>query len=319
MTDFAEPADRRRRRPNYPLPQQGMRAKDLLSRLTKNDLRHARSNGLLLNPGRGLYVPQSGNHESGIVGLLQALTAGGTRTVSHETAAAIHGLPDEPLQAPFHLTVPRHCTRVRRRGVVGHRADIPPQHVGWRNGIPLTSPAWTWADCAIGSSVLEALILADQFIRPGRPEYGEPAAMASRADLSEALKLRGPANGVRSAGRALELAREGADSPQETALRFYMHEAGLPEPEVNVWICTEQGVRVVQPDLLLRRWRLAIQYDGEQYHSGQQMRKDVRRAENTEAMGYTEVRITKDHMRNRATAAITKIERELIARGWSRW
>lgn len=166
---------------------------------------------------------------------------------------------------------------------------------------------------------MEALILADQFIRPGRPEYGEPAAIASRADLRNTLELRGSANGVRRAGWALELAREGADSPQETALRFYMHQAGLPEPEVNAWICTEHGVRVVQPDLLLRRWRLAIQYDGEQYHSGEQMRKDVRRAENTEAMGYTEVRITKDHMRNRAAAAMAKIERELIARGWTRW
>lgn len=103
MTEFTQPTDRRRRRRNYPLPQQGMRAKDPFSRLSKNDLRHARSNGILLNPGRGLYIPQRGNREPEIVGLLQALAAGGNCTVSHETAAAMHGLPGKLLQAPFHV------------------------------------------------------------------------------------------------------------------------------------------------------------------------------------------------------------------------
>lgn len=102
----------------------------------------------------------------------------------------------------------------------------------------------------------------------------------------------------------------------ETMLRFYMHQAQLPEPEVNMWILDEKGHRMVQPDLSLPEWGLAIQYDGEDYHSGEQMRKDVRRTQITETLGWVEVRITKDHMRRGGREAVQLIIRKLRAQGW---
>lgn len=182
----------------------------------------------------------------------------------------------------------------------------------------VTSPAWTWTDLALNSPLLEALILTDSFIRPGRPEFGQrPEPLVTRAQLMAALRLRGRANGVRTAAQALELAREGVDSPQETRLRFYMGEAGLPEPEVNTWICDDTGGAVVQPDLSIKRYRIAIQYEGWEYHSNpEQMARDVRRQELTEALGWIEVRITREHMRNGGFEAIAKIRRALFRQGW---
>lgn len=165
---------------------------------------------------------------------------------------------------------------------------------------------------------MDGVVVADQLIRPGRIEHGERAQpWATKEELEAVLKLRGRANGVRTARQALALARPGADSPAETWLRVHMHQAGLPEPEVNVWLRSDSGERVVQPDLSISQYRIAIQYDGEDYHSGAQMRKDVRRTELTEALGWVEVRITKDHMRNGGRAAVTKIAAVLRKHWWS--
>lgn len=297
-----------------------MRSEELLERMSLRELRHALRNRYLEHPGYGLYVPEPDDEDHAMVlGTLQALATGHSRTISHRTAAALHGLLDEPVAPPFHLTVPRETTRVRRTLVIGHRADIPQEHLWTWHGMPLTSPAWTWTDLALTGSLLEGLILADRVIRSGRAEFGErPEALASPRQLQQALRQRGRANGVRTAAEALGLARDGVDSPQETRLRLMMHHAHLPEPEVNEWLCDGAGRRVVQPDLSLPAWRLAIQYDGEDYHSGEQMRKDVRRTERTEALGWKELRITRDHMRDAGQGAVAKIERELRARGWTR-
>src|SRR5699024_10491675 len=128
------------------------------------------------------------------------------------------------------------------------------------------------------------------------------------AELALAVEARGRVNGVRQLRSIQQLARVGADSPMETVLRLRMQEAGLPEPAVNAWLCDERGNRVVQPDLSIWDYRVAIQYDGWEVHSDErQLLKYVRRQENTQALGWVEVRITKEHMRSRAAAAVDKI------------
>lgn len=251
--------------------------------------------------------------------MLQALTLGTDRVISHLTAASFHGMTDEVITTPFHLTSPRLAARVKRPGlVVGHRSDIPDDDVHSFRGLPLTSPTRTWSDVATTSTFLDALVITDAVIRSGREEFGEPEQpLATKEELAGALTRRGPARGVRTAWRALELSRDGSDSAQETRLRHLMHEAGLPEPEVNTWIRDAFGNGVVQSDLSLREHRISIQYEGLEFHSSpEQMLKDVRRAELTEALGWVEVRITKEHMRDGGRHAVEKIRRALRRRGW---
>lgn len=97
-----------------------------------------------------------------------------------------------------------------------------------------------------------------------------------------------------------------------------MHEAGFPEPQVNVWICGDRGNPVAQPDLSIWEYQIAIQYEGWEYRADpDQMTKDIRRQERTEALGWAEVRITREHMRNHGAAAIKKIRRPLLRQGWT--
>ncbi|WP_338016584.1 hypothetical protein [Nesterenkonia muleiensis] len=310
-----------RRRPrDYPLPIRGMQHKELSDTLMQREIRHARRAGELLSAARGLYAPRRDTTAEQHLTTLEALCRGTPHLVSHHTAASLWGIIQEELAPPFHVTTPAAGSRIKRPGLVtAHRSHVSEADQLVVKGLPITSPARTWVDVALSCTVLEALIYADHCRRLGRPEYGEdPQPLVSGRELEAALHRRGSARGIVGARLALELSREGVDSPQETRLRFYMGKAGFPRAEVNAWIRDEQGKRVVQPDLSIPQYRIAIQYEGWEYHSDpEQMVKDIRRQERTEALGWTEVRITREHMRNGGTGAIAKIRRALLHQGWS--
>lgn len=308
----------RRRRPAPRLPAGTGRRRDLHP-FTDADLARARRHGALTRLEHGIY-DAGGHQRPAAMATLQALTAAGDAVVSHDTAAALQGLWGAPLQKPFHLTVPRALTRLRRQGVVvGHRSDIPDAQLTRIAGVPVTTAARTWADRAVGLGVEEALVDADIALRTPRHEFegpGEPAA--TQQELFDVLdSLRGR-QGVRVLRQAAELARDGADSPQETRLRLALHLAGLPEPEVNVWVLDDHGRRAFQPDLMFRKWRVAVQYEGPHHSDPRQVEVDVGRAELAVALGWDEVRITRRHMGQRRRPAVHKVAAALIRRGWSR-
>ncbi len=160
-------------------------------------------------------------------------------------------------------------------------------------------------------------MLADQVLSTRIRRPGLPSPLARPDELGEALRLRGRANGIRTARSAAKLATDAADSQPETRLRYALHRAGLPLPEVNPLICDERGRRCFRPDLALRKWRLAIQYDGAEVHStAERVLLDVRRQETAELLGWTEVRITKDHMRSNGAGAVQKVLGKLRERGY---
>jgi hypothetical protein len=122
--------------------------------------------------------------------------------------------------------------------------------------------------------------------------------------------------GLRKAKEAIKLVRVGSDSPQETALRLAMVRAGLPEPELNAPIIGEDGARHHEPDLSYRKYRIGIEYEGEQHGEDGQIVRDITRSENYEALGWTEVRISKRHMVNEGKPAVAKVRSALIRAGW---
>jgi hypothetical protein len=124
--------------------------------------------------------------------------------------------------------------------------------------------------------------------------------------------------GLRKAKEAIELIRVGSDSPQETVLRLAVARAGLPEPELNVPVISEDGMRHHEPDLSYRKYRIGIEYEGEHHGEEGQIVRDIDRSERYAALGWTEVRISKRHMFNDAKPAVAKIRTALIQAGWRR-
>lgn len=291
------------------------------------DLRRGVRRGELVRLGRGLYSPGLTGDDPALQArlTLQALTADGRHAVSHVTAAALLGLPGHtpgdgaaPLGPPFHLTRVDGRKALRRNGlVVGHRARVPASQLVQVAGILSTGPARTWMDLATGSSVDELVVLADQLIRIPRAEFeGITEPWTSLEVLGEVVQSRGGAPGATAARAALGLARVGSDSPRETQLRLALHRAGLPEPEVNAWILDEDGGRVHQPDLMLRRWKIAINYEGRHHSDPLQIERDVARQESLQRLGWEDLRITDRHSRNAWRPAVEKVTGALLHSGW---
>ncbi|GAA1814096.1 DUF559 domain-containing protein [Nesterenkonia flava] len=311
------------------MPAKGQTAAEILSAgLALRDLRHAVANRTATRVAWGMYCGTAPTSEpiedkqpevSGSQAILQVLTAKGNRAVSHQSAAAIWGFWDRPLEPPYHVTSPPGRAPVQRPGlVVAHRGAIPAEFLQQVGGVVVVSAAWAWCDLALQTSVEEAVVLADQVLSRRIRRPGRRSPLAHREDLEAAVSARGRANGIRTARAALALASDAVDSRPESRLRYRLHEAGLPEPEVNVLISDPSGRLLIRPDLVFRQWKVAVQYEGVDVHSApERVLQDVRRQEVTEQLGWTEVRITRDHMRNRGRAAVLKVLAALRARGYS--
>ena len=156
-------------------------------------------------------------------------------------------------------------------------------------------------------------------MRVPRPELeGRDMPLCSIADLQRMIDRHKGKRGLRKAKEAIKLVRVGSDSPQETLLRLAIVRAGLPEPELNVPIISEDGTRHHEPDLSYRKYRIGIEYEGEHHGEEGQIVRDIDRSERYAALGWTEVRISKRHMLNDAKPAIAKIRTALIQAGWRR-
>lgn len=241
---------------------------------------------------------------------------------SHLTAAELHSLPqrhqDGPFEA-FHLIRPEGAAHLDRPHVIVHRMKLYEDEVTEIDGVPVTTPARTWLDMAELLSIDEIVAMGDACVRVPRLEFeGRDLPLCSIADLQRMIDRHRGKRGLRKAKEALELIRVGSDSAQETLLRLAIVRAGLPEPELNVPIITEDGAGHHEPDLSYRRYRVGIEYEGEHHGDESQIARDIARSERYAALGWTEVRISKRHMVNDAKPAAAKVLVALAQAGWRR-
>ena len=122
-------------------------------------------------------------------------------------------------------------------------------------------------------------------------------------------------HGCARARRAAALVRERVDSVQETRLRLAIVLAGLPEPEVNPDV--RVGGRLLgRVDLLLRVWRVVIEYEGDQHRTDRrQWNRDVWRQERLVEDAHTLVRVTAERMRS-PRAVVLGVHQALVGRGY---
>lgn len=207
--------------------------------------------------------------------------------VSHGSAAALHRfcvLGEQEAGAPLHVTLPPGHPPVRRPGLVVHRRVLERAETAQLRGLlvhrrprqraavatlPLavTDAYRTSLDLACSLPRLEAVMSVDSALHHERCE---------REHLLWRFSLLPPGRGRGRARQVLALCRHGAQSPQETRLRLLAHDAGLPEPVLQLPIATAGGV--VRADLGWPAARVAAEYDGFAPHSGRtQFVRDRRR------------------------------------------
>lgn len=239
---------------------------------------------------------------------------------SHATAFNLWDLPgflpgaDQP---GIHISRPDTMAIVRRRGVTGHVGQFFDDEITSLHGLLITTRTRTWLDCSRKMTIDEITVVADHLLRIPRPEFeGRSEPFATFEVLEEMLDRHKGTPGIRKARLALEQARVGADSAQETKLRLCLEREGLPEPELNVG--TELGSGVVrQPDLGYPEHKVAVEYEGEVHSDPAQIVRDITREEDFHRAGWLLVRISKRHLAGSGHAAAVKVRSALLSRGWS--
>lgn len=236
---------------------------------------------------------------------------------SHTTAALLWGaaLPRSTLTAPLHVSIPDPARARRARGVVGH--TMPEAPTRERLGLPVTDPALTWLASAPLLPADELIALGDHLVRV--PVYTEAADPRPYVTLDELAARVASASG-RGAARAraaLPLLSDASESRPETLLRLLLHRGGLPDPEVNPEVLDAAGHRIGRADLLFRRYRLIVEYDGQQHRlNDTQYEKDAVRLERFHLDGWFVIRVRKAGLFQHPERTVVHVRDILQQRGW---
>jgi hypothetical protein len=229
--------------------------------------------------------------------------------LSHETAAEIHGLTDQPSRQ-IHVTVPaeRHPARWRKiRGVIIHRSRrlVPQWHAPWQ--LPRTTVEDTILD------LVEAAKTFDDAY--GWISRGVGRRLTSPPSLSKALAARSRIPWRAWITAALQDAADGAHSPLE---RHYVHGVerahGLPTARRQARRRHGSGIRYL--DNLYEEYGLCAELDGLAAHPPEGRWRDARRDNINLTMGTETLRYgwpdVTEH-RCRTAAEIATVLRRL---GW---
>jgi very-short-patch-repair endonuclease len=244
--------------------------------LTRHELDALLVSGAVVQPVRGAYLDarlaNDATARAEAVGLV--LPAGAA--LAHRTAAWLHGIdPRGPgdLGVPLDIEclVPLGYSVPRRAGLVARQSALPETDVVTLSGVPVTSTERTALDLARYAKRFMALAILDAF---ANAKLVTTDALSARLD-----ELKGQ-RGVAQARALIEWADPAAESFGESWLRLRVLDAGFPRPELQIWMRDEAGLGIYRLDLGWPHLKVAVEYDGEEFHTTPEHRlRDMRRRE----------------------------------------
>lgn len=211
------------------------------------------------------------------------------------TAALLQGIP-LPYRLSsdrrLHVGLPEGCRAPQVVGAIGHSYRIHSGDVVSSGVGHLTSVERTWCDLARYLSLEDLVAAGDYLIQHSRP-------LTSIERLTSAVNsLRGQ-RGAKNLRRALTLLSDRAESPKESVLRVHLVLAGLPTPEVNMNVYDDRGAFLARADLMFRKERLILEYEGLQHLlDADQWQRDIQRVRRLEAAGWRVIRVTQADLRD---------------------
>lgn len=247
--------------PNFP-SRPFSRREALQLGFTDRQLRTAVAASVLRRPFRGVYIDAGVELTEQVRAAALALVVPKHAVVCDRTAAWLHGIDafgygDQDLVMPLELCSLRGHTRTRRAAVDGRVRDLADDDLMEIGAILVTTPLRTALDVGCGLTRLRALGALDAFRRKHA---------VSLADLHFGVRRFRGRRGVVQLRRLVPLSDTRAESPRESATRLLIHDAGLPDPELQWWI-NIHGVRTYRLDLAYPHLRIAIEYDGRDFHN----------------------------------------------------
>lgn len=262
---------------------------------------------------RSLYRPVGWNFDlESAARALSAATPGAW--ISHVTAARLRCSCLPPWLADsteLHLSKPRSLPGARRKGVIGHRVIAAENEIELVDGIRISTRQRTWLDMARLLPLNDLVCMGDELIRvPRQALERRDTPFATLGELRALVERHPNLQGVVRARQALELMRVGADSAPESLLRLAMLDAGIPEPELQLKLRSDDPFSP-SADLGFRQRRVAIQYDGGHHLAEAQTLSDRRRNKAFETAGWTVLVFRKDDLADGFELATKQIKKAL--------
>lgn len=174
----------------------------------------------------------------------------------------------------------------RRAGVLGGKRDLLASEITTIHDVRVTTPLRTACDLACLRGRTQALGVLDAFMTQFALTNVDFSDMARR-------RFRGR-RGCTQLRELAGLARAGAESQPESWTRCLILDAGLPEPELQIWVDLP-GYGPARLDMGYRRQRIAIEYDGLSHHSSPEDRaRDAARRQALRDLGWLVIVVTRD-------------------------
>ena len=221
---------------------------------------------------------------------------------SHVTALRLHGFDIGP-ESPVHLSSNRRSP-TRHPNIRLHRRLylLRPMVI---QGLPVLDPYRTFVDVGAQLDDRRLMWVGDWMVAQNLVDIWKLRQYVAESHL----------NGVQRARRVVDLIRPGVASPNESDVRWFLHRAGFPEPDINAEIFSDSGVWLARGDLVYREWKVVVEYDGWQHErDAKQRRWDIYRRESLEADGWRVIVITVADL-NKPHTVIARVRQALRQRG----
>ena len=204
--------------------------------------------------------------------------------ICDRSAAWLHGVdvlgPEgQSIVPPIEVYRTDGHNRTRRRQCKAGKRTLLPTDVQLVKGVSVTTPIRTALDLGRLLRRDQAIGAIDALLRISRLTVDDL--------LVELPRFKG-ARGVVQLRQLCLLADPRAESMAESKVRLQLYDAGLPPPEVQWKIRDSYGNVVYRLDLAYPDLKLAIEYDGRDFHtSDEHRRRDERRRAHLRQMGWT--------------------------------
>lgn len=242
------------------------------------------------------------------------------------TAAIILELP-APLREDSPLEVAR-CAPARGLRATGIRGvQVAGRLVirGTYKGLPVTSPASTWAMLGRTLTCEELVVLGDSIVHRSRIPGTNRLDRQPHASIDDLRDMvdRGRREGRPRLREALDLIRTGSASPPETHLRLALLAEGFPEPSLDVDVYSASGGLLGASEIAYVREKVAFEYESEHHRVDRaQWNRDIQKYRDYREAGWDVIRVTNDLLYLRrwklmlqARTALDSVA-SVVAKGW---
>jgi len=266
------------------LPQSPFTRAEALDVMREREWRALSAQGLVREAVPGLFVdaslPDTLEHRLAIARRAVAPDV----VVARRTAAWLQGydLLDYrgfPATPKVETVTNERAKRPKNALMAAHFADdLLPGDVTEIGGLRVTTPLRTVCDLARFTPRGDALVAVDAYLHKG---------MVEAEQLRKHFVRWKGRRGIRQAYATLEMADARSESGGESRMRLRVLDMGLPRPELQIPVYDLHGRVRFWLDLGWPQWKLALEYDGEEFHPEEQLVRDRARRKWIRDRGWT--------------------------------